>query len=180
MKTAVPEALPVPPSQASGPQFIRLNLSVDVPLDAVASKDLAAPVKEFVQKITQLGGRLPTDRGGTCPVCGWIHDADFTLINLGDGEIIHLGGVLPNIVSLVHKSHANGLGGMSTKDAALLRACSSYLHPSKAFHSLKHSSDYQRLFNTRKRGFLSLGIPLGTNWKATWNDDPECPAQSKA
>jgi hypothetical protein len=100
---------------------------------------------------------------GRCHVCGWEHDAGFTQIKADQGEVIQLGGILPDIIALIHGAHAKGLLGLSTKDEKLLKICGGYKHPCKAFDDLKHRSDYKILFETRKRGFISLRGVVGIN-----------------
>ncbi len=94
----------------------------------------------------------------SCPVCGLIHDSQFTsiLIPGPEPEPITLSGVLPDIVACVHKALAQGHPRLSTKDETLLRICGGYHSPSKAFHDLRQSPAYRALFDTSRRGFLSL------------------------
>jgi len=67
-----------------------------------------------------------------------------------------LGGVLPEIVRLVHQAHEQGFPALSTKAEALVKACGGYRHPCKAFDDLKQRAAYQQLFDTRRRGFIAL------------------------
>jgi hypothetical protein len=67
-----------------------------------------------------------------------------------------LAGVLPDIVACVHKALARGHPRLSTKDETLQRICGGYHSPSKAFHDLRQSPAYRALFDTSRRGFLSL------------------------
>lgn len=92
---------------------------------------------------------------GKCGVCGWIHDDGFTAISIPGKPPMTLTGVLPDIVACVHKSHVRGLEHVSTSDESLLRVCGTYVHPAKAFNTLKRTSEYKLLFATR-RGFIAL------------------------
>ena len=126
--------------------------------DALA---LLGEVEEFQIKPTRNFPAIQDQ--SVCGVCGWVHDTGFTQIKTDQGVVIQLGGILPDIVALVHRAHAKGLRGLSTKDEQLLKTCRGYRHPSKAFDDLKHRNDYQLLFNTRKRGFISLRGADGIN-----------------
>lgn len=107
---------------------------------------------------------LATERHlNPCPVCRWIHDDGFTQIKTSQDEAITLGGILPDIVALVHQAHEQGFNALSTKDDKLLEICGGYNHPCKAFDDLKHRNDYKCLFDTRKRGFISLRGAVGIN-----------------
>ena len=99
----------------------------------------------------------------SCPVCCWIHDAGFTQIRVNQDGVITLGGILPDIVALVHCAHEKGLAGLSTKDDELLKICGGYRNPCKAFDDLNHRNDYKTLFETHKRGFISLHGAVGKN-----------------
>jgi hypothetical protein len=101
------------------------------------------PVKGFVAR-------------NECAVCGWIHDASFTEIKIQPYEVMFFGGILPDIIALVHRALERGLLALSTKDAGLLKACGGYRHPCKAFDDLKRRDHYKILFDTRRRGFISL------------------------
>ena len=72
-----------------------------------------------------------------------------------------LRGILPEIVALVHEAHEKGLPALSTKDDKLIEVCGGYKHPCKAFDDLRHRNDYKILFDTRKRGFISLRGAVG-------------------
>lgn len=91
----------------------------------------------------------------TCRTCGWVHDAGFTQLRVGDDEI-SLGGLLPDIVQLVHRAHEKGLAGMNTKDEQLVKLCGGYRNPCKAFDDLGRRAEYKLIFDTRKRGFIAL------------------------
>jgi hypothetical protein len=74
--------------------------------------------------------------------------------------VVSLAGCLPEILRLVHCSHEKGLPALSTKDDALLKACGGYHNPCKAFDDLNRRTEYKKLFDTRKRGFIALrGYP---------------------
>ena len=51
---------------------------------------------------------------------------------------------------------AQGHARLSTKDDTLQRICGGYHSPSKAFHDLRQNPDYRTLFDTSRRGFISL------------------------
>jgi hypothetical protein len=102
-----------------------------------------------------------------CTVCGWIHDAGFSQIRIEEEDVILLRGVLSEIVRLVHQAHEKGLSGLSSKDVALISLCDGYRHPCKAFDDLKHREEYKRLFDTSRRGFISLRGASGRNRNKT-------------
>jgi len=93
-----------------------------------------------------------------CPTCGLIHGSQFTSILIPAAKPIPvtLSGVLPDIVACVHKAQAQGHARLSTKDETLQRICGGYRSPSKAFHDLRQSAAYRALFDTSRRGFISL------------------------
>lgn len=98
-----------------------------------------------------------------CPVCGWLHDDGFTQIRPDADGVITLSGILPDIMRVVHRAHEKGFERLITKDDELRRVCGGYRHPCKAFGDLNRSADYQRLFDTRRRGFISLRGAVGRN-----------------
>jgi hypothetical protein len=98
-----------------------------------------------------------------CSVCGWVHDPGFNQIKLGRGEVVFLRGVLPAIVALVHEAHAQGFDGLSSKDDRLRTLCGGYRHPCKAFDDLDRRREYHLLFDTSRRGLLSLRGAVGMN-----------------
>ena len=111
-----------------------------------------------------------TARPLRCPVCGWIHDVGFTQIIPDAGEPIFLRGVLPEIVRLVHAAHERGEPALFVKNQKLIDCVGGYRHPCKAFDDLKHRTDYKRLFDTRRRGFIALRRTIGTNRNSARND----------
>ena len=100
-----------------------------------------------------------------CQVCGWSHDPAFTRIETPSGGIDLGGGLLSEIVTVVHRAHENGQIGLNTKDEVLVRLCSGYKNPCKAFDDLNHRDDYKILFFTRRRGVISLNGAIGINRK---------------
>lgn len=154
--------------------ILSVNSTLKIPVEHWQPENRSAEIKRVADALAQIGevNGLCVESGkslaaapplGACPVCGWIHDARFTQINTGQDGVITLGGVLPDIVALVHAAHDRGLSGLSTKDDGLVAACGGYKHPCKAFDDLNHRRDYQVLFDTRKRGFISLRRANGIN-----------------
>jgi hypothetical protein len=164
----------IPKAESRESVILTVNSTLKIPVEHWRPENRSAEIKKVADALALLGeveGLKIEDPKSTgnrvhhavCPVCGWIHDAGFTQIKIGDGAVITLGGILPDIVALVHRAHANALMGLSTKDEELIKACGGYRHPCKAFDDLKHRNDYKRLFDTRKRGFLSLRGAIGIN-----------------
>jgi hypothetical protein len=89
-------------------------------------------------------------------VCGWVHDAHWTQFIRPGKEPIALAGVLPDIVAVIHGALEKGLPRVSTKDDALLRRCGGYGNACKAFYDLGQRAAYRALFDTSRRGFISL------------------------
>jgi hypothetical protein len=177
----------IPKTESQESVIISVNSTLKIPVDHWRPENRSAEIKKVVDALAQIGEvdefQVKPARGITaiqdqtvCEVCGWIHDIGFTQIKTDQGDVIQLGGILPDIVALVHRTHAKGLRGLNTKDEQLLKICGGYRHPSKAFDDLKHRNDYQLLFNTRKRGFISLRGADGINRKLTRNDDFSCHA----
>ena len=110
--------------------------------------------------------------GKRCAVCAWLHDYSFTQILDGKGAVISLRGRLPGIVRVVHQAHEKGFSELSTKNEDLVGACGGYHNPCKAFDDLKRRSDYKQLFDTSRRGFISLRRAVGINRKPARNDSP--------
>lgn len=92
----------------------------------------------------------------TCLVCGWQHDANFTRVVIPGSKEIVLRGVMSEIVACVHQAHARGLAHLDIKDDRLLGKCGGYRHPCKAFNDLGESKAYKALFDTSRRGYLTL------------------------
>ena len=105
----------------------------------------------------------PDSNPNGCKVCGWIHDSGFTRIKIPGQDVISLAGILPEIVSLVHRTLENGLASLSTKDNDLLAICGGYRNPCKAFDDLKRRDAYKLIFDTRRRGFIALRHTLAIN-----------------
>ena len=160
----------IPKAQREDSVILSVNSQIKVPASAWHPENRSATIKGIADCLAQ-GGELEqinvvrgeAPGGGACPVCGWIHDAGFTAIQTGNGEAILLRGVLPVIVRLVHRAHENGLPALGTKDDELLKTCGGYGNPCKAFDDLKRSKEYKRLFDTGRRGFISLRGALGIN-----------------
>jgi hypothetical protein len=106
---------------------------------------------------------LARDHDGKCRVCGWIHDVGFTQIITDEPGVIRLGSRLADIVRLVHHAHEQGFPGLSTKDEALVETCGGYGNPCKAFDDLNCRTEYKQLFDTSRRGFISLRGAVGRN-----------------
>ena len=143
-------------------RVLAVTLKLRVTLPAFQSSN------EVIQQIISRTGKyaeiaeIKVDEAGKalsgadrCQVCCWIHDDAFTQMKGCQGEVILLGGVLPDIVAAVHRAHEKGLAALSTKDRELQKICGSYKHPCKAFDDLNHRDAYKYLFN-RRRGFISL------------------------
>ncbi len=162
----------VPKTDSQESVILSVNSTLKIPVDHWHPENRSTTMKKVMDALAKIGevdgieinptpSTANPNRQAGCPVCGWIHDAGFTQIRTSQDEIITLGGILPDIVTLVHQAHAKGLPSMSTKDAGLVKVCGGYTHPCKAFDDLKHRDDYKRLFDTRKRGFISLRGALG-------------------
>jgi hypothetical protein len=100
---------------------------------------------------------------GTCSICGWEHDDGFARWITDHENALVLRGAAADIARLVHEAHERGLCGLSTKEERLARACGGYRHPCKAFDDLKLRAEYKRLFDTSRRGFISLRGLAGKN-----------------
>ena len=158
----------IPKAQTEDSVILTVNSQIKVPAAAWRPENRSATIKSMADALPpgweleqiQVG---PTQKreAGACPTCGWIHDATLTAIRIGDGEAVTLGGILPDIVRLVHEAHAKGLPALSTKDDELLKTCGGYGNPCKAFDDLKHRHEYKLLFDTRRRGFIALRGAVG-------------------
>jgi len=164
----------IPKTESPESVIVSVNSKLKIPLEHWKPENRSGEIKKLADALGQFGEleqlNVETAKSigdirqqAVCPVCGWIHDAGFTQIKISQEEVATLGGILPDIVALVHKAHAKGLAGLSTKDAELLNVCGGYKHPCKAFDDLEHRNDYKCLFDTRKRGFISLRGADGTN-----------------
>jgi hypothetical protein len=157
-------------SQTNGDsRLLRIILRLLPNKSRFSSQDDA--IKEMIRAVEKIGRiyEFSFEKDvEVCPVCGWIHDAALTLIKVSQNKIIFLGGVLPDIVTAVHRAHEKGLPALSTKDAALIKVCGSYKHPCKAFDDLNHRDDYKVLF-IRQRGFISLRRVRNKTRNKNWN-----------
>ena len=164
--------LPKPESQES--VILSVNSTLKIPLEHWQPENRSAEIEKVAHALAQIGelaqlnvqstkSMYDAHRQVVCPVCGWIHDAGFAQIKVAQHEVILLTGVLPEIVAVVHHAHEKGFPALSTKDDELLKICRGYGNPCKAFDDLRHRDDYKILFDTRKRGFISLRGAIGAN-----------------
>ena len=164
----------IPKTESQESVIVSVNSKLKIPLEHWRPENRSAEIKKLADALGQFGKLRSFNveihqkysdihRQIVCPVCGWIRDAGFTQIKANQDEVITLGGILPDIVALVHHAHEKGFAGLSTKDVQLLEICGGYGNPCKAFDDLKHRNDYKNLFDTRKRGFISLRGALGIN-----------------
>ncbi|MGO8682115.1 MAG: hypothetical protein ACLPYZ_00740 [Limisphaerales bacterium] len=164
----------VPKPESQGSVILSVNSTLKIPLEHWQPENRSAEIKKVADALAQIGelGGLKVEstksisdihHQDVCPVCGWVHDAGFTQIKTNQDEVITLGGILPDIVALIHRTHEKGLPALSTKDDKLLKICGGYGNPCKTFDDLKHRNDYKNLFDTRKRGFISLRGANGIN-----------------
>lgn len=123
--------------------------------------DAIAELLRIVGKIGQIEEIKFASIPNICGVCGWFHDVGFNQIILGDAQVVSLKGILPEIVAVVHRAHEKGSLGLSVKDPELIKAYGGYGHPCKAFDDLKHREDYKKLFDTSRRGRISLRNAAG-------------------
>jgi hypothetical protein len=162
----------VPKTESRESVIVSVNSMMKIPAEHWRPENRSAVINKMTDAFAQFGeiNQFSVESGqsingahrqNVCPVCDWIHDAGFTQIKTNLGQVITLGGVLPDIVNLVHRAHATGMARVNTKDPELIRTCGGYKHPCKAFDNLKHRDDYKALFDTRKRGFISLRGALG-------------------
>jgi hypothetical protein len=169
----IPDQL-FPKNEIQESVIVSVNSKLKIPLEHWKPENRSAEMEKMADALGQFGELAQFNvessksiddahRHDVCPVCGWIHDTGFTQIRTNQDEVIMLGGILPDIVALVHHAHENGLAGLCTKDEKLVKACGGYNHPCKAFDDLKHRNDYKTLFETGKRGFISLRGALGIN-----------------
>jgi hypothetical protein len=164
----------IPKTESQESVILSVNSTLKIPAEHWRPENRSAEMKKMADALGQFGeldqfnvessnSIGDAHRQDVCPVCGWIHDAGFTQIKTNQDEVIMLGGILPDIVALIHGAHEKGLPALSTKDEKLLRLCGGYRNPCKAFDDLKHRNDYKRLFDTRKRGFITLRGAVGFN-----------------
>lgn len=173
----------IPKTESQESVILSVNSTLKIPVAHWRPENRSAEIKKLADALAQIGEvdglKVESTRGigdirqqDACPVCGWIHDAGFTQIKTVPDEVITLGGILPDIVALIHRAHEKGFPALSTKDEKLLEVCGGYGNPCKAFDDLKHRDDYKKLFDTRKRGFISLRGALGINRNKS-ESDPE-------
>jgi hypothetical protein len=164
----------IPKTENQQSVILSVNSTLKIPAEHWQPENRSADIKKVADALSQFGeldgfdvkqakSISAEDRSDVCLICSWIHDAGFTQIKISDDKVVTLGGILPDIVALVHRAHEKGLPGLSTKDEELLKTCGGYKHPCKAFDDLNHRNDYKILFETRKRGFISLHGALGIN-----------------
>ncbi len=164
----------IPKAEAEGSVILSVNSQIKVPANCWSPEHRSATIKQIAD-LQSLAGELQDfrvhaiDSAGAqlgqppCQVCGWIHDKGFAQIRINERDIITLRGILPDIVTLVHRAHEKGFRALSTKDDELAKVCGGYGNPCKAFDDLKHREDYKRLFDTSRRGFISIRGVLGKN-----------------
>ena len=167
-------ALLIPKVQAEDSIILSVNSQIKVPASCWYPEHRSSTIKQIADLQSAAGELqgLSVQAAGNeraqivqpaCPVCGWMHDANFTQIRLPEGNAVSLSGVLPDIVRLVHQAHEKGFAKLSTKDDELINTCGGYRHPCKAFDDLNHQAEYKLLFDTRRRGFIALRGVAGTN-----------------
>jgi hypothetical protein len=160
--------------ESAGSMIISVNSKIRIPAELWRPENRAAALKRIEDIQWQAGpvvgfsvvaaeDLLPGEKSLTCPTCGWIHDPGFTQIIIQPERVIMLAGILTQIVDLVHREHEKGFRALSSKNEQLVGLCAGYRHPCKAFDDLKHRIDYKTLFDTRKRGFISLRGAIGIN-----------------
>lgn len=162
----------IPKPEAEESVILSVNSQLKVPADCWKPENRSATIKQIADLQSaagelqgfsvELAGLLGRQQlTGSCGVCGWVHDQAFTqMVRTGAGPIT-LSGILPDIVRLVHQAHEKGLAGLSTKDETLVRICGGYRHPCKAFDNLKQSTSYKLIFDTRRRGSISIRGAVG-------------------
>jgi len=155
-------------------ESIRVFAELRLPAKAGTSENRAETIRQMADALARQGELVKFDvqiaatgpgkhSELACGVCGCLHDPGFSQIRMNCFEGIRLGGVLPDIVRVVHRAHENGFAGLSSKDGELLKTCGGYRHPCKAFDDLKRRREYQLLFDARRRGFISLRGAVGIN-----------------
>lgn len=164
----------VPKTESRESVILSVNSTLKIPVEHWQPENRSAEIKKLADALAQIGevdglkvestkSLDDAHRQVVCRVCGWIHDAGFTQLKTNQDKIITLSGKLPDIVALVHHAHEKGFPALSTKDDELVKICGGYGNPCKAFDDLKHRDEYKILFDTRKRGFISLRGALGIN-----------------
>jgi hypothetical protein len=164
----------IPKTESQDSIILSVNSKIKIPAAWWRPENRGEAIKRITDLQSQAGdltgisvqlaeSGLENSKTEACPVCGWIHDRGFTQIKTDSREAISLAGILPEIVSLVHRAHEKGFTGLSTKDDALLEVCGGYMNPCQAFDDLNRRDEYKRLFDTRRRGFISLRGIAGRN-----------------
>jgi hypothetical protein len=159
----------IPKTESQESVILSVNSTLKIPVEHWRPENRSTEIKKVADALAQVGEvdglevKSTRSIGNACPICGSVHDAGFTQIKPTQGEVIALGGILPDIVAVVHRAHEKGLTGLSSKNEELLKICAGYKHPCKAFDDLKCRDGYKKLFDTRKRGFISLHGAIGTN-----------------
>ncbi len=164
----------IPKTESKQSVILSVNSKIKIPIEHWQPENRSAEMKKITDALDQIGEIdalhiEPVKNYGNdsfedaCPVCNWIHDTGFTQIIIKPDQVITLTGILPEIVALVHNAHATGFPAVSSKDEKLLVLCGGYNNPCKAFDDLNHRNDYKLLFDTRKRGFISLRGANGIN-----------------
>jgi hypothetical protein len=173
----------IPKTESQESVILSVNSTLKIPIEHWRPENRSAEIKKLADALALLGevedfqvrptkNIAANQAQAVCDVCGWVHDTGFTQIKTDQSDVITLGGILPDIVALVHKAHANGFQALSSKDEKLVKLCGGYKHPCKVFDDLKHREDYKKLFDTRKRGFISLRGANGINRNKS-EADPE-------
>jgi hypothetical protein len=157
----------IPEQENEESVILTVNAQIKIPANRWHPDKRSGEIKRITDGLAQSGelsqimvqsteaGLAPQTRS-RCLICGWLHDAAFTQILIRNGESICLRGVLPEIVRHVHACHEKGFPHLNTKDDGLLRILGSYGHASKAFYDLNQRQAYRAIFNTSRRGFISL------------------------
>lgn len=164
----------MPKTESQESVILSVNAQLKVPADWWRPENRSALIKGIMDAQAQAGevvgisvqpaGSPPAlPPPAACAVCGWQHDAGFSQVRLDEVEVVCLRGVLPDIVTLVHRAHEKGFPGLSTKDDELRNTCGGYGNACKAFDDLKQRRAYKFLFDTSRRGFISLRGAAGRN-----------------
>jgi hypothetical protein len=166
----------IPKNESRESVILSVNSTLKIPVEHWRPENQSAEIKKVADALAKIGElhglKVETAKDvvenhhqDICPVCGWIHDVGFTQIKPTQDKVITLSGILPDIVAVVHHAHEKDFPALSSKDDELLRICGGYRNACKAFDDLNHRDDYKSLFDTRKRGFISLRGAIGRNRK---------------
>jgi hypothetical protein len=164
----------IPKEEIQDSVVLKVNAELKVPAARWHPQMRSDKIKEITETLARAGvlqsiAVAPVADGAgkpgaeSCAICGWTHDAGFTQIVTGEGDPIFLRGACSEIARLVHLAHERGLPSLSTKDQDLLNACGGYHHPCKAYGDLKRQAEYKRLFDTSRRGCITLRGVIGRN-----------------